>query len=147
MNRDELLKKVRKCVPDYTFGEDYPNLFGKYGVMVCGVCEYWYWYEEGKLTDYAIKKGCRPLTDATDNELLEMLAITNEYWLNDYEKRYEESKRKSSKLDSFIGRCEKDYFGYDKDGYTDETIDRVFNSIYEILDEHFVLSVKNRLQE
>ena len=138
MNREELLNKVRNSTPYYTFNTDYPNLFGKYGTMVTGICDYWLWYEEGMLSEYALEKGFRPLTDATDNELLEMLAITNEYWLNCYKKWYEESKRKSSKLDSFIGRCEKDYFGYDKDGYTDETIDRVFNSIYEILDEHFL---------
>lgn len=138
MNREELLNKVRNSTPYYTFNTDYPNLFGKYGTMVTGICDYWLWYEEGKLSEYALEKGFRPLTDATDNELLEMLAITNEYWSNCYKKWYEESKRKSSKLDSFIGRCEKDYFGYDEDGYTDKTIDRVFNSIYEILDEHFL---------
>lgn len=138
MNREELLNKVRNSTPYYTFDTDYPNLFGKYGTMVTGICDYWLWYEEGKLTEYALEKGLKPLTDATDNELLEMLAITNEYWLSHYKKWHEDSKRKSSKLDSFIGRCERDYFGYDKNGYTDETIDRVFNSIYEILNKCFL---------
>lgn len=137
MNREELLNKVRKCTPYYTFDTDYPNLFGKYGTMVYGICDYWYWYEEDKLTERALKKGFKPLTDATDSELLEMLAITNGYWLSCYKKWLEKSEKKSHKLDSFIGKCERDYFGYDSNGYTDETIDRIFNSIYEILDEHF----------
>lgn len=135
MNRDELLKKVRKCTPDYTFGEDYPNLFGKYGVMVCGVCEYWYWYEEGKLTDYALQKGCRPLTDATDKELLEMLAITNEYWLNYYQIWYNDTRKQLSKFNEFVRKCNKDYFKYHKS--TSNMTDKVLDSIYSILNDCF----------
>ena len=26
------------------------------------------------------------------------------------------------------------YFGYDEDGYTDKTVDRIFKSIFEILE-------------
>ena len=48
MNRDDLLQAVRKSTPPQTAGEDYPNLFGKYGVMTCGICEYWHWFEKRK---------------------------------------------------------------------------------------------------
>lgn len=54
--------------------------------------------------------------------------------LDKYQQWYDKSKEKSSRLDRFIGECERRYFGYDKDGYTDKTIDRIFNSIFEILD-------------
>lgn len=138
MNRDDLLKAVRKSTPPQTAGGDYPNLFGKYGVMTCGICEYWHWFEKGKITESALQKGFRPLTDATDSELLEMLAITNGYWLDYYKKWLEKSEEQLHKLHSFVGKCDRDYFGYDINCYTDEAIDRIFNSIYEILDEHFL---------
>lgn len=66
-----------------------------------------------------------------------MWAIASDYWLNKYKVWYRKSEEKSSKLDQFIGRCERDYFGYDKEGYTLKTIDRIFNSIIEVLNKHF----------
>ena len=75
------------------------------------------------------------MAEATDNELLEMLAIANDYWLNKYQIWYEDSKKKSSKLDEFIGECERKYFGYDKDGYTDKTIDRILDAVLKRLEE------------
>lgn len=135
MNREELLYKVRHCTPDLDWGFKYPNLYGKYGMTISGICEYWHWFEEDNITDYAREYGFLPLTDATDIELLEMWAIADNYWLNQYEKWYNASKNKSAKLDRFIGECERRYFGYDADGYTDKTIDRIFNSIFEILDK------------
>ena len=74
------------------------------------------------------------MTDATDEELLKMWATADHYWLNQYQQWYYKSEEKSSKLDRFIGECERKYFGYDEAGYTDQTIDRIFNSIFEILD-------------
>lgn len=103
-------------------------------MTIGGFCDGWHWLEEENITEYARKQGCLPLTDATDNELLEMWAIADNYWLSKYKEWYKRSKEKSSKLDGFIGLCERKYFGYDKDGYTDKTIDRIFNSILEILD-------------
>lgn len=136
MNRDELLNKVRNCVPDLGWESVYPNLFGKYGTGVYGICDYWYWFTEDNITDYARAQGCLPLTDATDNELLEMWAIASSYWLDKYREWYHRSEEKSSKLDRFIGKCEMNYFGYDEDGYTDKTIERIFSSIFEILDNN-----------
>ena len=60
--------------------------------------------------------------------------MCSSYWLEQYEKWCEDSEEKSSKLDHFIGKCERNYFGYDEDGYTDKTIDRIFNNIFTILD-------------
>lgn len=80
INREELLSKVRSSTPYYTFGEDYPDLFGKYGVMTCGACEHWHWFTEENITNVALQNGYKPLSKASDAELLEMLAITNEYW-------------------------------------------------------------------
>lgn len=135
MTREELLDKVRNCTPDLGWESVYPNLYGKYGTGIYGVCDYWYWFTEDNITDYAREHGHLPLTDATDVELLEMWAIADNYWLGKYQEWYDKSREKSSKLDMFVGECERRYFGYDKDGYTDKTIDRVFNSIFEILDK------------
>lgn len=133
MDRTELLNKVRNCTPQLGWDDKFPNLYGKYGMTICGICDRWHWFEEDKITEYSRQKGHLPLTDATDVELLEMWAIADHYWLNKYKEWLKRSEEKSSKLDNFIGKCEREYFGYDDDGYTDRTIDRIFNSIFEIL--------------
>ena len=135
VNREDLLNKVRQCTPDLGFDKKYPRLFGIYGITAGGLYDGFYWFDD-KLTDYGRKCGCKPLTEATDAELLEMWAITQDYWLGEYTEWLKRSEEKSSKLDHFIDDCERMYFGYDEDGYTDKTIDRVFNSIKEILNEH-----------
>ena len=134
MDRAELLNKVRKCTPQLGWDNKFPNLYGKYGMTICGIYYGWHWFEEDNITEYARQKGHLPLTDATDIELFEMWARADNCWLNEYREWYRRSQEKSSKLDNFIGICERKYFGYDDDGYTDKTIDRVFNSIFEILD-------------
>lgn len=134
MDRNELLNKVRSCTPQLGWDNKFPNLYGKYGVTISGIYDGWHWFEEDNITDYARVHGHLPLTDATDIELLEMWAIADNYWLGKYKEWLKRSEEKSSKLDRFIGKCEREYFGYDDDGYTDKTIDRVFNSIFEILD-------------
>lgn len=135
MNREELLNKVRQCTPQLGWDEKYPNLYGKYGMTISGICDRWHWFEEDNIINSAKLFGCLPLTDATDIELLEMWAIADNYWLNQYKESLKRSKEKSSKLDRFIGECEMKYFGYDEDGYTNKTIDRIFNSIFKILDK------------
>ena len=134
MDRVELLNKVRNCTPQLGWDDKFPNLYGKYGMAICGICDGWHWFEEDTITDYAREHGRLPLTDETDIELLEMWAIADNYWLGKYKEWLKRSEEKSSKLDRFIGKCEREYFGYDDDGYTDKTINRVFNSIFEILD-------------
>lgn len=134
MNREEILDKVKNCTPNFGWESKYSDLFGKYGTGVYGICDYWLWFTEDNITDYAREQGHLPLTDASDIELLTMWAIADNYWLAQYKKWYKRSEEKSSKLDRFIGECEMKYFGYDEDGYTDKTIDRIFNSILEVLD-------------
>ena len=134
MTREELLSKVRKCTPNFGWEDTYPDLYGKYGMGVYGICEYWHWFEENNITDYAREHGHASLTDATNEELLTMWAIADNYWLEQYKKWYYSADKKSRKLDMFIGKCERRYFGYDEDGYTDKTIDRIFNSIFDALD-------------
>lgn len=134
MDRTELLNKVRNCTPQLGWDDKFPNLYGKYGMTISGICDGWHWFEEDNITEYSRQKGRLPLTDATDIELFEMWAVADNYWLGKYEKWLKHSEEKSSKLDNFIGKCEREYFGYDDGGYTDKTIDRVFNSIFEILD-------------
>lgn len=135
MTREELLYKVRHCTPDLGWDFEYPNLYGKYGMTISGIGDSWHWFEEDNISDYARQHGHLPLTDATDIELFEMWAMADNYWLNKYREWYAKSESKSSKLDRFIGQCESKYFGYDENGYTDKTIDRIFNSIFEVLDE------------
>lgn len=134
MNRDELLNKVRKCTPQLGWDNKFPNLYGKYGMTISGICDGWHWFEEDNITNYSRQKGHLPLTDATNEELFEMWALADNYWLNKYKEWLRRAEEKSSKLDRFIGKCEKNYFGYDINGYTNNTIDRIFNSIFEILD-------------
>lgn len=137
MDREELLSKVRNCTPWPGAESEYPDLYGKYGMGVYGICEYWHWFEEDNISDYARAHGNSPLTDATDIELLTMWAIADNYWLNQYQKWHDQDRKKSDKLNMFIGECERRYFGYDEDGYTDKTIDRIFKSIFRILDDWF----------
>ena len=134
MNKEEMLNKVRNCTPQLGWDNAYPDLYGKYGITISGICDGWLWFEEDNITETARKNGHLPLTDASDIELLTMWAIADNYWLNKYKEWYRCSQEKSSKLDRFIGECERKYFGYDEDGYTNKTIDRIFNSIFEILD-------------
>lgn len=134
MNREEILNKVRNCTPGLGWDTKYPDLYGKYGMTISGIYEGWHWFEEDNITDYARKCGHLPLTDATNSELLQMWAIADNYWLNQYMNWYHKEQDKAFKLHAFISKCERKYFGYDEDGYTDKTIDRVFNSIFNALD-------------
>ena len=136
MSREELLEKVKNNRPYLGWDEKYPNLFGRYGHTYCTIYDNWFWYDEGTMTEYAKNKGCKPLSEATDIELLEMLALSSLFWLKFYQNSFRNSKEKSSKLDDFIAKCETDYFGYG-DEYTEKTIDTIFNKIYDILDEKF----------
>lgn len=137
MDREELLNKVRNCIPQLGWDSVYPDLYGKYGITVSGIYDGWHWFEEDNITEYARQHGCLPLTDASDIELLTMWAIADNYWLNKYKKWYKRSEEKSSKLDEFICKCEIKYFGYDEDGYTDKTIERIFKSVFDILDKQY----------
>ena len=108
MDRNQLLNLVRECCPALGWDDKYPDLFGKYGTTLSGLCTGWKWFEEDNITDYAKANGYYPITSATKEELLEMLAMADHYRLNQYKEWYKKSKEKlsekSSELDEFIGK-------------------------------------------
>jgi hypothetical protein len=125
---------VKHCVPQ--LGMEYiDDTFKTYGMTYTGICDGWEWFRKDKIPQYAIDKGHKPIEEATNEELWKMLAMSSMYWEGNYEEWYEQSKRKSSILDRFIGDCERKYFGYDSEGYTTNTIYRILNTIDTILKE------------
>lgn len=119
MSREVLLKEVRKSVPNLGWDNKYPNLFGKYGKTVFRVfCDDWIWLDS--------------LESASNEELLEMLAITNGYWYRKYKNWAETKEEKSNILDNFIGTCEAEFFGYAQ-YYDIEQIDKILNNILTFL--------------
>jgi hypothetical protein len=84
MTRLALLDKVRQSAPDLGWDDKYPYLFGKYGTTICGIYDGWHWFEVDNITDTARRHGYLPLTDASDAELLEMFAMSQDYWLGKY---------------------------------------------------------------
>ena len=133
MTREEILDKVLHCTPNLGWDYEYPDLFGKYGLTICGICDGWRWFTEENITDYARKNGHLPITDASTEELLEMWAVADHYWLECYEDWFRRSEQKSAKLDRFIGYCERNYYGYD-DKYTLDTIDQILEFAKRDLD-------------
>jgi hypothetical protein len=121
LNKDarELLEE---SVPWQGAETDMPDLFGKYGYGLYGICDGFKWKNE--------------LENASELEIWKMIALSNMYWFRKYKKFLELAEIKSSKLDGFIGHCEREYFGYDKDGYTYKTIEKILNKVIEILDKH-----------
>ena len=94
MTRQELLDKVRQSCPALGWDSKYPNLFGKYGMTICGICDGWHWFEEDNITDTARNHGHLPLTDASDTELMEMFAMTQDYWLEKYQEWLKNAREK-----------------------------------------------------
>lgn len=127
---------INHCVPPLGM-EAIDDTFKKYGMTYCGICDGWYWFKKDNITQYAIETGHKPIEEATNEELWKMLAMSSMYWEGNYKEWYEKSEKKSSILDKFIGDCENNYFGYDNDGYTENTIHRIFNCIKDILIEKF----------
>lgn len=127
---------ISHCVPQ--LGMEYiDDTFKTYGITYSGICDGWSWFREANITQHAIEKGHKPIEQATNEELWKMLAMSSMYWEGQYKEWYKQSEKKSEILDRFIGECEMKYFGYDKDGYTQKAIHRVFNSIKDILKEKF----------
>lgn len=122
LNKDarELLED---SIPWHGAESDMPDLFGKYGYGLYGISDGFKWKDE--------------LENASELEIWKMIALSNIYWFRKYKKWLNLAEEKSSKLDRFIGYCEMKYFGYDKDGYTIKTIDRILDKVREILDNHF----------
>ncbi len=100
MNRDELLEKVRGLNPDPIMEKQYPDLFGKYGYFYISWYERYVWFEEENILDKAREKGYRPITDATNEELLEMWAREAEYEWRECSRKLEQLKREKERVES-----------------------------------------------
>lgn len=70
-------------------------LFKKYGMMVCGIADYWHWFTKDNITQYALENGHKPIEEATDEELWKMIAICSRYWQVFYEREYRRTKQRS----------------------------------------------------
>lgn len=127
---------IHHCTPPLGM-ENIDDTFKKYGMTYSGICDGWSWFRKENITQYAINEGYRPIEEATKEELWKMLAMSSMYWEGNYKEWNKKAEKKSSLLDRFIGECEMGYFGYDEDGYTEKTINRIFDSIKSILKEKF----------
>lgn len=87
-NNINLLEEVRHLTPWLGADTDIPELFGKYGVTYCGICDGWRWFTPDNLTEWAIANGKKPLESATELELWQMLALSSLYWYNSYREWY-----------------------------------------------------------
>ncbi len=104
MDRNELLEKVRGLNPDPVMEMAYPKLFGTYGVLYTTWYERYIWFEEGNISDKAIEKGYRPITDATNEELLEMWAREAEYRWHECSRELEQLKKEKGRKNAGIGQ-------------------------------------------
>jgi len=124
------------CIPP--LGMEYiDDTFKIYGVTCSDICDRWEWFRKDKITQYAIDNGHKPIEDASDEELWKMLAMSSMYWEGNYQEWFDKSKDESRILDQFIGKWESEYFGYDDEGYTKNTIYRILKAIDIILKEKF----------
>lgn len=74
--RDFLMKEVK-----FPIGiEKFDDVFSIYGKMVYMDQEYWVWWTRENIPDEAIEDGCRPIEDATEEEIWKMIAIASRYW-------------------------------------------------------------------
>ena len=88
MSYEEVLDKVLFCCPPLGWDDVYPDLFGIYGYTFSGVCDGWKWNTEENISDRVREDGKLPITKASYVELLNMLALMNEYWHNQYMEWY-----------------------------------------------------------
>lgn len=102
MTRQELLDAVNQSSPALGWDTKYPNLFGKYGFTLVGVCEGWVWFDSDTITESARCSGHLPLSDASDEELLEMLSMERGYWLDRYETWLKQAEEKARRLEEML---------------------------------------------
>ncbi len=102
MTRQELLDAVNQSSPALGWDTKYPNLFGKYGFTLVGVCEGWVWFDSDTITESARCSGHLPLSDAGDEELLEMLSMERGYWLDRYETWLKQAEEKARRLEEML---------------------------------------------
>lgn len=71
--------------------EDMDETFDKYGMMICGVCDYWRWFTKDNISANALVDGYRPVEEATELELWKMIAICERYWRVFYKNLYHDA--------------------------------------------------------
>lgn len=89
---DNLLDFVINNVTPPYGSESFDDTFKTYGMMVCGIADYWHWFRKDNITDQAIKHGHKPIEEATEVELWKMIAIASRYWQVFYERIYNHEK-------------------------------------------------------
>lgn len=102
MTRQELLDAVNQSSPALGWDTKYPDLFGKYGFTLVGVCDGWVWFDSDKITESARCSGHLPLSDASDEELLEMLSMERGYWMDRYETWLKQAEEKAHRLEEML---------------------------------------------
>lgn len=102
MTRQELLDAVNQSSPALGWDTKYPNLFGKYGFTLVGVCDGWVWFNSDTITESARCSGHLPLSDASNEELLEMLSMERGYWLDRYETWLKQAEEKARRLEEML---------------------------------------------
>lgn len=124
MNREELLETVRNSTPQLGWDSLYPMSFGKYGYTFSNVFgDGWRWKDN--------------LDEATDIELLFMWGKIGNYWYKKYQNWYDLDQDKLNILSKFVGKWERNYFGYGKNGYTTQEIERIFTNVDKMLEQSY----------
>ena len=94
MSDDSLLEFLTTRITVPYGAEDIDPLFRTYGVMVCGICDYWSWFTKDNITPHAISCGHKPIEYANDKELWKMIAICSRYYEVFYEREYDRVREK-----------------------------------------------------
>lgn len=66
--------------------ESYNKTFKTYGYTYGGISEGWMWYRQHNITDELRRYGYKPIEEATEAELWEMIAIASRYWFVFYKR-------------------------------------------------------------
>lgn len=108
MSDDSLLEFLTTRITVPYGAEDIDPLFRTYGVMVCGICDYWSWFTKDNITPHAISCGHKPIEYASDKELWKMIAICSRYHEVFYEREYDRVREKQIPKKVTFGYDEQD---------------------------------------
>lgn len=76
MTGKALIDLLKESAPELGSEFEYPDLFGKYGHTESGISQGWIWHDNA-------------LKEVTELEVWKMIAISEKYWREVYERRYE----------------------------------------------------------
>ena len=86
--KEPLWKYVYENISPTLGAENHFPIFYKYGMTVCGICEYWHWFTSDKITEYARQKGHVPIDEAPESDLWQLIALCERYWGIQYMRWY-----------------------------------------------------------